>query len=72
MASLIVARQGMIDMAVSNSIGSNVFDILIGLALPWFIATTMVRPGLTVGTFFVRFPRAKEEKKKNGIILFGV
>ncbi|XP_055329104.1 sodium/potassium/calcium exchanger 4-like [Paramacrobiotus metropolitanus] len=48
MASLIVARQGMIDMAVSNSIGSNVFDILIGLALPWFLSTSMVRPGHTV------------------------
>ncbi|UYV74691.1 SLC24A4 [Cordylochernes scorpioides] len=44
-ASLIVARQGQGDMAVSNSIGSNVFDILIGLALPWFIQTTMVNPG---------------------------
>lgn len=32
-------------MAVSNSIGSNVFDILVGLALPWFIDTTMVHPG---------------------------
>lgn len=34
-ASVLVARQGMGDMAVSNSIGSNVFDILLGLALPW-------------------------------------
>lgn len=32
-------------MAVSNSIGSNVFDILVGLALPWFIETSMVNPG---------------------------
>ena len=32
-------------MAVSNSIGSNVFDILVGLALPWFIETAMVHPG---------------------------
>uniref|UniRef100_A0ACB8EC22 Uncharacterized protein n=1 Tax=Sphaerodactylus townsendi TaxID=933632 RepID=A0ACB8EC22_9SAUR len=41
MASLIVARQGMGDMAVSNSIGSNVFDILIGLGLPSFILQTL-------------------------------
>lgn len=34
-ASVLVARQGMGDMAVSNSIGSNVFDILLGLAAPW-------------------------------------
>lgn len=32
-------------MAVSNSIGSNVFDILVGLALPWFIETTIIEPG---------------------------
>ncbi|XP_016848582.1 sodium/potassium/calcium exchanger 3 isoform X3 [Anolis carolinensis] len=42
MASLIVARQGMGDMAVSNSIGSNVFDILIGLGLPWSMQTLAV------------------------------
>ncbi|KAI7690453.1 Sodium/potassium/calcium exchanger 3 [Sarcoptes scabiei] len=32
-------------MAVSNSIGSNVFDILVGLALPWFVETAIVEPG---------------------------
>jgi Ca2+/Na+ antiporter len=42
-ASVLVARNGYGDMAVSNSIGSNVFDILLGLGLPWFIDTT-VRP----------------------------
>ncbi|KAM7027472.1 sodium/potassium/calcium exchanger 3 isoform 3-T3 [Passerculus sandwichensis] len=45
MASLIVARQGMGDMAVSNSIGSNVFDILIGLGLPWALQTLAVNYG---------------------------
>lgn len=44
-ASVHVARAGQSDMAVSNSIGSNVFDILIGLALPWFLETAIVRPG---------------------------
>uniref|UniRef100_T1IQP5 AD domain-containing protein n=1 Tax=Strigamia maritima TaxID=126957 RepID=T1IQP5_STRMM len=48
LSSLIVARQGQADMAVSNSIGSNVFDILIGLALPWFLQTTIVMPGTGV------------------------
>ncbi|XP_074601614.1 sodium/potassium/calcium exchanger 4-like [Brevipalpus obovatus] len=48
-ASIHVARQGQGDMAVSNSIGSNVFDILVGLALPWFIETTLWQPG-TVAT----------------------
>lgn len=32
-------------MAVSNSIGSNVFDILVGLALPWFIQSA-IYPGV--------------------------
>ena len=35
-------------MAVSNAIGSNVFDILVCLGLPWFIETTMVTPGRDV------------------------
>merc|ERR1719198_538516 len=33
--SLLVARNGQGDMAVSNAIGSNVFDILLGLGIPW-------------------------------------
>ncbi|XP_063056298.1 sodium/potassium/calcium exchanger 3-like [Engraulis encrasicolus] len=45
MASLIVARQGMGDMAISNSIGSNVFDILVGLGLPWAIQTLAIDYG---------------------------
>ncbi|PIK58533.1 putative sodium/potassium/calcium exchanger 3 [Apostichopus japonicus] len=48
MASLIVARQGLGDMAVSNSIGSNVFDILLGLALPWFLKTSVTSTGSKV------------------------
>lgn len=36
--SVILTRNGEGDAAVANSIGSNVFDILIGLGLPWFIA----------------------------------
>ena len=35
--SLLVARDGQGDMAVSNAIGSNVFDILLGLGLPWML-----------------------------------
>ncbi|CDF36158.1 unnamed protein product [Chondrus crispus] len=37
LASISVARGGSGDMAVSNAIGSNVFDILLGLGFPWFI-----------------------------------
>ena len=35
-------------MAVSNAIGSNVFDILVCLGLPWFMSTAMVHPGSVV------------------------
>lgn len=37
-ASLIVAKQGSIDMAVSNAFGSNNFDILLCLGLPWLLS----------------------------------
>ncbi|KAM9339147.1 sodium/potassium/calcium exchanger 4 [Symphorus nematophorus] len=47
-ASLIVARQGLGDMAVSNTIGSNVFDILVGLGIPWAIQTMCVSYGSVV------------------------
>uniref|UniRef100_A0A803XRA8 Solute carrier family 24 member 4 n=1 Tax=Meleagris gallopavo TaxID=9103 RepID=A0A803XRA8_MELGA len=48
MASLIVARQGLGDMAVSNTIGSNVFDILVGLGVPWGLQTMAIDYGSTV------------------------
>ncbi|XP_044292287.1 sodium/potassium/calcium exchanger 4 isoform X1 [Varanus komodoensis] len=48
MASLIVARQGLGDMAVSNTIGSNVFDILVGLGVPWGLQTMVVHYGSNV------------------------
>lgn len=38
-SSIIVARQGRGGMAISNAIGSNIFDILVGLGLPWLIIT---------------------------------
>merc|ERR1719327_1069111 len=39
--SLLVARDGQGDMAVSNAIGSNVFDILLGLGLPWALSNVI-------------------------------
>eukprot|EP00591_Stephanopyxis_turris_P012224 CAMPEP_0195528142 /NCGR_PEP_ID=MMETSP0794_2-20130614/30171_1 /TAXON_ID=515487 /ORGANISM="Stephanopyxis turris, Strain CCMP 815" /LENGTH=632 /DNA_ID=CAMNT_0040659219 /DNA_START=409 /DNA_END=2303 /DNA_ORIENTATION=+ len=39
LSSIIVARRGQGDMAISSSIGSNIFDILIGLPLPWLVYT---------------------------------
>ncbi len=37
-ASVDVARAGRGGMAVANAVGSNTFDLLIGLALPWTVA----------------------------------
>lgn len=36
-SSIIVAKENKGDMAISNAVGSNIFDILIGLGLPWVI-----------------------------------
>lgn len=40
-SSLIVAKQGRGEMAVSNAIGSNIFDILVGLGLPFLIVMSL-------------------------------
>ncbi len=37
LSSVIVARMGEGDMAVSSSIGSNIFDITVGLPIPWLL-----------------------------------
>ncbi|KAM9861149.1 sodium/potassium/calcium exchanger 1-like [Aulostomus maculatus] len=39
--SVIVARKGLGDMAVSSSVGSNIFDITIGLPVPWLMYTLL-------------------------------
>ena len=38
MSSLDVARRGRGGMAVANAVGSNTFDLLIGLGVPWLVA----------------------------------
>ncbi|XP_060527977.1 probable sodium/potassium/calcium exchanger CG1090 isoform X2 [Cylas formicarius] len=48
LSSIAVIKEGYGDMAVSNAIGSNVFDILICLGLPWFLKTAIVQPGIRV------------------------
>lgn len=45
LSSIAVIKEGYGDMAVSNAIGSNVFDILVCLGLPWFIQTAIIKPG---------------------------
>jgi K+-dependent Na+/Ca+ exchanger-like protein len=42
-SSVIVARQGEADMAISSSIGSNIFDILVCLPLPWILYLVLHR-----------------------------
>ena len=50
MSSVIVAKQGRGGMAVSNGIGSNIFDILIGLGLPWLIKSYLVDSDIVTNT----------------------
>jgi solute carrier family 24 (sodium/potassium/calcium exchanger), member 5 len=37
LSSIAVGKSGMGDMAVANVLGSNIFNILIGLGLPWLL-----------------------------------
>ena len=49
-SSIIVAKQGRGDMAVSNAVGSNIFDILFGLGFPWLLVMLLRGGTVTVGT----------------------
>jgi K+-dependent Na+/Ca+ exchanger-like protein len=49
-SSVIVARQGRGDMAVANAVGSNIFDILIGLSVPWLVVLLFRQSVVQVGT----------------------
>lgn len=49
-ASVDVARDGRGAMAVANAVGSNIFDILAGLGLPWLLAILIIDPELFVST----------------------
>ncbi len=50
MSSVIAAKKGYGGMAVSNAIGSNTFDILIGLGLPWLVYSLWNNTSVSVGT----------------------
>lgn len=63
LASIVVAKQGMGDMAVANAVGSNVFDIWLGLGLPWL--TVLPFKGGKVDV-------QNSELLPNILILFGV
>lgn len=48
MGSLIVARQGKGDMAVSNAVGSNIFDILVGLGVVWMVVILLNNQSIVI------------------------
>lgn len=42
LTSVIVAKNGFGDMAISSSVGSNIFDITVGLPVPWFFGSAIL------------------------------
>ena len=44
LSSISVAKDGYADMAVANAVGSNVFDIWLGLGLPWLCYLSWQKP----------------------------
>jgi Ca2+/Na+ antiporter len=48
--SIAVAKKGKIDMAVSNAVGSNVFDVLVGLGLPWALVLAFRQSEIAIST----------------------
>lgn len=63
LSSILVARAGHGDMAVSNALGSNVFDILLGLGLPFFLSNLV---------YGEEVPVAGDDLELSIFILFGV
>lgn len=59
MGSMAVAANGEADMAIANAVGSNVFDILLGLGVPWMLngaikgATPVDKCGIEVAVFIL-------------------
>lgn len=50
LSSVVVAKQGRGDMAVSNAIGSNIFNILFGLGLPWLLVLIIRQEAIVIST----------------------
>jgi K+-dependent Na+/Ca+ exchanger-like protein len=50
MASVIVAKKGRGDMAIANAVGSNIFDILFALGIPWAVSIAINKHNVAVGT----------------------
>eukprot|EP00039_Didymoeca_costata_P030165 m.28168 g.28168 ORF g.28168 m.28168 type:complete len:368 (+) comp7978_c2_seq1:984-2087(+) len=70
LSSVLVAREGYGDMAVSNAIGSNVFDICLGLGIPYLIKALIDGDGINL-----RDKNGDSQSSsyiKFGLILFGI
>ena len=48
LSSIAVAKDGLADMAVANAVGSNVFDIWLGLGLPWLLYLSWQTPNYII------------------------
>jgi len=70
LTSVIVAKRGLGDMAVSSSIGSNIFDLCMGLPLPWFLKTVVLDLAQTGSTGYVRI--GSESMEFSLIMLFAL
>uniref|UniRef100_A0A6U9BJK6 Sodium/calcium exchanger membrane region domain-containing protein n=1 Tax=Zooxanthella nutricula TaxID=1333877 RepID=A0A6U9BJK6_9DINO len=55
-SSVAVAKKGQADMAVSSSIGSNIFDILVGLPIPWSVKIILSLANGTSSTVKISSP----------------
>lgn len=61
LGSMIAARGGEANMAIANAVGSNVFDVLIGLGFPWFLRGVIMSEPMEVD---------RDGIEQNVIILF--
>lgn len=87
-ASIDVAEDGRGTMAVSNAVGSNIFDILVGLGVPWLITIVATGHLVAVGTdgliesifllsvtvviLYILLNTGRQLTRREGFILLGV
>jgi Ca2+/Na+ antiporter len=64
-ASKVAAENGFGNQAVSNAFGSNTFNIMVGLGLPWMLYTSF-------GTHFEPYDGLKDDKILESIIILAV